>query len=263
MRVLKLFKRLDTKLPAKLNIAVVVSTWTGNPPEYLQRLIDSINKYDAGTTYDLFLCANGEDYTISETLQCHFNCIYIRENSGYNLGAWDYAWRRLPQYTHFLFLQDDCIVKKNKWLSRFVSVFNSSIDVGLVGEYFSRGWDHSWEVLTTNTAANKSFTEQKRKKAVGYNEQLKRWGIDPGDRASHLTSVVHYTSRKILEEVDGYNLGQTYQEAVAAEIGFSRKLIAKGYKLVQVGRSRHSVIAHPQWPSGSLIKRWCRVLKMR
>ena len=260
---MKLFKRLDTKPPAKLNIAVVVSTWTGNPSEYLQRLIDSINKYDAGTNYDLYLCANGEDYTISETLQCYFKCIYIRENLGYNLGAWDYTWRRLPQYTHFLFLQDDCIIHRKNWLSRFVRCFMNNPNVGLVGEYFSRGWDYSWEDLTTRSSGKKTFSEKKRKKAVGYNEVLTQWGIDPGDRASHLTSVVHYTSRKILEEVDGYNLGQTYKEAVAAEIGFSRKLIAKGYKLVQVGRSRHSVIAHPQWPSGSLIKRWCRVLKMR
>jgi hypothetical protein len=67
----------------------------------------------------------------------------------------------------------------------------------------------------------------------------------------------------ILEEVDGYNLGQTYKEAVAAEIGFSRKICAKGYQLVQIGRSRHSVIAHPQWPTESLSKRLFKVFKRK
>lgn len=256
-------KLLDAQSPAKPNIAVVVSTWVGNPPEYLQRLMTSINKYDAGVTYDLYLCANGEEYQISEKMRSCFKDIYIRENKGYNLGAWDYAWRRLPQYTHYLFLQDDCIIKKNKWLLRFSKVFSSNINVGLVGEYFSRGWDYSWEELSLGAAANKKINEKKRKNAADYKKILTLWEVDPGNRASHVTSVIHYTSRQILEEVNGYNLGQTYQEAVAAEIAFSRKIYARGYQCVQVERGRHSVIAHPQWPAESLRKKLFNMLRKK
>ncbi len=34
----------------------------------------------------------------------------MRENTGFNIGAWDYGWRHLPPYDYYLFLQDDCFI---------------------------------------------------------------------------------------------------------------------------------------------------------
>jgi hypothetical protein len=77
-----------------------------------------------------------------------------------------------------------------------------------------------------------------------------------------MTTVVQFTSRAILEEVDGYNLGFAKDEAAAAEFAFSRKIEARGYTLQQIGRRRHSRIAHPQWPSDAFLPKLKRsVLK--
>lgn len=75
--------------------------------------------------------------------------------------------------------------------------------------------------------------------------------------------MVQFTSRRILEEIGGYNIGRDKLEATAAEIAFSRKIAAKGYRLVQIGRRRHSRIAHPQWPSDAPAARIWRSVKKR
>ncbi len=47
----------------------------------------------------------------------------MRENTGFNIGAWDYGWRHLPPYDYYLFLQDDCfIVRKIPCLLRIESL---------------------------------------------------------------------------------------------------------------------------------------------
>jgi hypothetical protein len=86
-------------------------------------------------------------------------------------------------------------------------------------------------------------------------DQLALWGIPEGASARSVTTVVQYTSRRVLELVDGYNIGRTKSEAITAEIGFSRKIEAQGLTLVQIGQYRHSVISHPQWPSNHPIAR--------
>lgn len=79
MPVLKCFRPATKNLPDDPRIAVVISTWIGNPPDYLLRLMDSMNTHGAGMDYDLFLCANGETYKLPETLQNSFIKIFIRE----------------------------------------------------------------------------------------------------------------------------------------------------------------------------------------
>lgn len=111
-------------------------------------------------------------------------------------------------------------------------------------------------------AHDASATEGARLARI-YQETLARWRIPQGSTARHLTSVVHFTSRQILEEVRGYNLGRTYQETIAAEIGFSRKIEARGYRLIQIGRQRHSRIGHPQWDPLDFFLRLKRSVKKR
>jgi len=224
-----------------------------------------MQQFEAGLPYDLVLSANGSDYSPPSELTSRFRTIFVRENVGYNLGAWDYAWRRLSDYKWFLFLQDDCQIIRHRWLYRFQRRFDSVRDCGLVGEYLPRFYDRPWsdaedEVLTVTRTAS----EAERLRAIReYRHQLNRWGIPEGQTARNVTSVVHYTSRRILELVDGYNIGRTKTEAIAAEIAFSRKIEAQGLRLVQLGRYRHSTISHPQWPSNHPLARLKRSISKR
>ncbi len=246
-------------------VAIVISTWVGHPAQSLVRLCDSIVRHPARAEYDLFLCANGPAYSPPLELRPLFTRIFVRENTGYNLGAWNHAWRQLPEYDRFLFLQDECAVKRTGWLKDFLRRFDSTPACGLVGEHLIRSWDRPWSVLVEaqGREAKDPRAIQRALSARSYREILARWGIPEGPTARHLTTVVHFTSRSILEEVGGYNLGQTYQEAIAAEIGFSRKIVTHGYRLVQVGRWRHSRIGHPQWDRLGFFRRLERSLRKR
>ena len=114
---------------------------------------------------------------------------------------------------------------------------------------------------------SRSFKNWKSSERVAdmtfFRAQLGRWGMPEGDSALSVTAVVQYTCRRVLELVDGYNLGLTKSEAIAAEIGFSRKIEAQGFVLLQLGRYRHTAISHPQWPSNHPIARLKRSIKKR
>jgi hypothetical protein len=225
-------------------IAVVISGWTGHTSRPLAALCKSIAQHEPGADYDLVLCANGLDFQLPAELTDTFAEVFIRENTGFNLGAWDHAWRNLPRHDWFLFMQDDCLVVRNRWLRNFLSRFESVPHCGLVGEHLNRDWDHSWDDLT-DPLAGFSYCAA----ANVYRQTLSRWSVLEGDTGLHVTTVVQFTSRDILEQVDGYPIGRDHPEAIAAEIAFSRKIAALGCELVQLGRHRHSRIAHPQWPS--------------
>jgi len=244
------------------NTAVIVSTWDGNPSGYICSLIDSLKRYDAGVPYDIYLCANGESYRLPKNLSNIFKKVFIRENTGFNLGAWDHAWRILPQYENYLFMQDDCYIKKDNWVKDFIGYFNSIEKCGLVGEYLNKSWDMPWTELTSADGKHK-VSKKKRERAGFYIETLRKWGIPKGETASHLTSVVHFTSRKVLEEVDGYIIVDDYHEAIAAEIAFSKKIQNKGYEIVQIGKFRHTRIGHRQWISDGFFSRLANSIKKR
>ncbi len=241
-------------------LAVVVSTWIGNPPEYLLGLCGTMGRKAAGAAFDLFLSANGLGYRVPEPVAGRFSEIFVRENTGYNLGAWDHAWRRLPDYGRFLFLQDDCAVLRRNWLQDFTQRFDETRRCGLVGEHFR--WDEPWGRLVEEQAPEPGLEWEGKpvSRARYYRATLRRWGIPEGPTARHLTSVVHFTSRPVLEAVDGYRQGRTYHEAIAAEIGFSRAIEAAGFQLAQVTRRRHSRIGHREWESRGALRRLGRWL---
>ena len=246
-------------------IAVVVSTWSGSPPDNLVSLCRSMDRHAAGLPYDLILTANGPDYALSPRLADRFQAVFVRENVGYNLGAWDHAWRRLLGYDRFLFLQDDCVVTRRKWLTRFNQCFEDTPLCGLVGEYIPSKYAKAWSELID--PRSRSFATWEGTERVAemtfFRVQLAQWGIPEGDSARAVTAVVQYTSRDILKLVDGYNIGRTKSEAIAAEMAFSRKVEAQGFALTQLGRYRHSVISHPQWPSDHPIARLKRSIIKR
>jgi hypothetical protein len=235
--------------------AVVVSTWNGAPPEHLILLCRSIDRHPAGMDFTLYLSANGLDYQVPSPLDGRFERVFRRPNRGYNLGAWNHAWRQLRNHDRFLFLQDDCLIRRDHWLAAFTRCFDATTCCGLVGEHLNRWWNRPWTELERLDAGDLMVDGAAVARARYYRDALVRWSVPPGETARHLTAVVQFTSRAILDEVGGYEEGRSYDEAVAAEIAFSRKIEAHGYRLVQLGRTRHSWVAHRDWPDEGTLGR--------
>ncbi len=248
-----------------MRIAAVISTWTGNPSSHLHQLCQSLSQHQPGQDYDLFLSANGLDYSPANDLRRLFKEIFVRENTGFNLGSWNYAWQHLTAYDRFLFLQDDCVVLRNGWLGAFVRRFDRTRNCGLVGETLQYGWAKPWSALCSPEPMDRRDRDPVERAAWAQfvRKTLAGCGITEGSTGRHITTVVQFTSRSILEQVKGFNIGETKQEAIAAEIGFSRKIEALGYVLVQVARRRHSVIGHRQWPKNTFFARLRRSIVKR
>lgn len=244
-----------------MNIVIVISTWVEHPPIYLERLLDSIKKYPAGIEFDLCLSANGKDFKLSQELSNEFDHIFIRENIGFNIGAWDYAWRQLKDYDHFLFLQDECLILKSNWLKMYVDTYENNPEIGLLGENYQKSWDKPWDYLIHDSTGKVSA--KKKNNALLYYETIKSWDIDPGKSAGHLTTVVQFIKRDLLLKIHGYQVEEEYQLAIAAEIGFSKKVESTRYKVYQISKHRHKLIGHPQWPSNDLFSRLSRSFKKR
>lgn len=239
-----------------MTVDVVISVWNENPSEWLAALVASIDAHPAGHEFALVLAANGEDYVVPESIAARFDEVFVRPNVGFNIGAWDHAWRRRPA-DQFLFLQDDCVVRSDGWLADFVACLGSSEQVGLVGEHLNKNWNVTWDELTAG--ANAGLAER----AQRYKARIEEWGVDAGAHARHLTTVVQFTSRAVLEAVDGFHIAGAYEDAVAAEIAFSRKIEATGRTLAQIGGRRHSRIGHREWESDGFFAKLRRSAQKR
>jgi len=84
--------------------------------------------------------------------------------------------------------------------------------------------------------------------------------------SSPTRSMAWYTAsraRTVLEEVDGFPIAREYEDAIAAEIAFSRTVEASGRALAQVGRRRHSRIGHREWEQDGFFARLRRSAQKR
>ena len=153
----------------------------------------------------------------------------------------------------FLFLQDDCYLKRPIWVYDFEFRPENDPGIGLLGEEVM--WeDMTWEYIRKATDRDLGRTAWPEGEPVhpldAYQELLKNHGVPLGAVGTHLPSLILYTSRKVLEEVGGFPfMGSTYRQAVACEIGISRVIEAKGYRISRVKDASFHLIGHPQWTS--------------
>jgi hypothetical protein len=240
---------------------VVVSYWTGRSTKELAALLRQMKRVDAGAPFDLVVVCNGGDLA-PLALPNEFDGlrprVLNRENTGWNLGAWEYGWREAGAYDYYLFLQDDCFLKRAGWVADFEFRFENDPGIGLVGEEIM--WDEmSWPVISTATERDLGRLawpeDEPVHPLITYQELMKQRGIPPGEVGTHLQSLILCAPRKILEEVGGFPwIGTTYREAVACEIGVSRLIASKGYRIARVSNQSFQFIGHRQWTHWNVLR---------
>jgi len=229
-------------------VAVIVASWSGSNSDSVARLVSGMHDHTAGIDFNLYCCINGEGFTLPDSLSARFTRVFRRENLGFNLGAWDYCWRNLPGHDYFLFLQDECFIRRRNWLKGFLSAYRRLPGAGLVGENYNTRWSKPWDTLT-----DEAYSRRIAKRARCYRFWLEQRNIPIGSHAGHLATVAQFTSREVLEQVGGFDICESYDEAIAAEIAFSRKCINAGMGIAQADVRRHFFIGHPQWPCDRLL----------
>ena len=242
---------------------VVVSHWTGHSTRTLVRLLRQMSSVNAGAPFDTLVVCNGGDVrplVLPGADRLHAR-VLNRENVGYNIGAWEAGWRSAGLYEFFLFLQDECFIKRPGWVSEFEYRMENDRGLGLLGEAMM--WDQmSWQYIRTATDRDLGSTVLLPGETIHPLEQyaafLDARGIPRGDVGTHLQSLVLFTRRAVLEEIGGFPLGRTYREAVAGEIGFSRLIAARGYRIARIRDAAFHFIGHQQWTRSDRIYRKAR-----
>jgi hypothetical protein len=253
-------------MDGKPRTCVIISYWTAQPAKNLHRLLAEMQKIDAGAPYDLLIVCNG-GLELPLILPARFNSlkprIINRENTGYNLGAWECGWRNAGEYEYFLFLQDDCRLNRRNWVNDFELCMSRDEGIGLLGEAIM--WDQApWQQIREDTDRDLGPAAWPEGEPVhpidAYLALLDQHGIPRGKCGSHLQSLILFTSRSILEQINGFPImGSDYRAAVACEIGFSRLIESRGYRLSRIGSRSFELIGHRQWNEENKLKvhlRW-------
>lgn len=230
---------------------VIVSLYEPRSRTPLVALLDSLESFDPGCGYDLAVAVNrtGTGPLLLPRKTGNLRIIE-RPNEGMNIGAWDHAWRECGGYRGYLFLQDECQAQAAGWLSAFR---DAALDerVGLVGESWNAGWDRPWMEMRRAVAA-----QQMREHWIGgqpanrvdvYQSFMQAHGVDPGERAGHLRSLVWYARREVLERMGGFLHGANYGECIAAEIAATKRAEQLGWKAMQVDARPFSRFRHLEW----------------
>jgi hypothetical protein len=231
-------------------VLIVISHYNAWETDQLIALLDQIAETPAGHPYRLRIVVNQarpksihlpDRHAAIETL--------YRENTGFNIGAWEHGWRTGPPFDIYLFLQEECRIARRNWLLPFVRQLRRD-KVGLLGEQM--GWNSTWQFLKDYTGPYCqswiTLDDGRRvDRATFYMNFLDQRGIPCGPKGDHLQSLVLCTTRPILEAVNGFFIGANYNEAVACEIAISKQVQAMGLRTKQVGLLPFTCIEHAQW----------------
>lgn len=230
---------------------IAISFYDRRPVEPLVDMLDSLDRYPSGETYDRVICVNSTGaQSLPETITSRVDGVLERSNAGMNIGAWDAAWRHWRGRPAYLFLQDECFAVRAGWMDDVLAALEQP-GVGMVGEAFNTQWDQPWDALREGPGRD-SLPEHLIDGVPGnrvdvYLHHMHRYGIDPGPGGRHLRSLVWAFQGAVLEAIDGFAQGTNYGECIAAEIGASRAVEALGLTLRQVGTTPFHAFRHREW----------------
>ncbi|PPD54307.1 MAG: hypothetical protein CTY10_07735 [Methylotenera sp.] len=210
-------------------------------------------KVKAGCEFGLIVVCNGgneQPLYLPARFQKLNAIVLNRENSGYNIGAWNFGWQSAKSsYSYFMFLQDDCFLKEKNWLYQYQYRLSTDDKLGLLGEVIM--WDRmTWHYIrqATDRDLGGDWYDKNQPHPIDfYQNYLASNNIPKGELGSHLQSIILFTSSKILSEIGGFPVGKTYQDAIACEIGISRMIESKGYRISKVDDYPFKLIGHRQW----------------
>jgi hypothetical protein len=243
----------------KTKTCVIICYWTGRSTQRLHQLLNQMLTIDAGTDFNLAIVCNGGDknpLTLPKKFDALRPQIFNRENVGLNIMAWDYGWRAVGDYEYYLFLQDECFLKKTGWVSEFEYRMSADQGIGLLGEYIM--WPNmTWQFIRQATDRDLGvdwFPGESVHPLDFYQNYMTQQGISTTEIGSHLMCLVIFTKLSILQEINGFLPCKTYREAISSEIALSRLIASKGYRISYVKDERFVMIGHYQWTQQNKMK---------
>jgi hypothetical protein len=241
----------DSSAQSDTRALVVISYYDRRPLTYLSTLLNSLGTFNAGRDFDVLVVVNQTRESLPKLQSTPFPVSVMgRENAGMNIGAWDAGWRASPGRSVYVFMQDECIVQRDGWLTAYAERCLEP-DVGLVGESLNEAWSRPWHQLRLLHAGSRMpdhlIDGNPADRVDVYLDCMRRWGIDPGPTAMHLRSLVWAATFPTLVKIGGFPVGANYGDCIAAEISVSRKVAAARLRVVQVRQAQFYFTIHREW----------------
>ena len=233
---------------------VVISFYDRRDIDNLDKLLCSMQRHDAGADYSVCIVVNRtSDVKISPGF--NVDSILYRNNTGMNIGAWDFGWRKNPGFSDYLFLQDECYICKDGWISAFQEAAREP-KVGLVGEALNTKWDQSWDRLKKLQQdiclPEHEINGCKANRVDVYLKFLSDHNVPAGSNGKHMRSLVWFFRHDVMKRIDGFPGGGNYGECIASEIGVSKKIESLGLSVIQVKEMPFYFIRHLEWNQDSV-----------
>ena len=241
---------------------VVISYYSRRPIEPLRQLLQSLCERDAGGAFKVAIVVNrADDSMLNLDFEDLKVDIHYRDNVGMNIGAWDYGWRRYTNFSFALFLQDDCYLVRDGWLSALAEKHATGTS-GLIGESINTSWNLSWKELRNrekNVQLPEHNVDGKSANRIDiYLKQFSEWGILAGQNGLHIRALSWSIREATLSAMNGFPIGNNYAECIAAEIAVSKKVQQLGLPLSGFSTLPFHFFRHKEWnqnvPGGDFTK---------
>lgn len=227
-------------------ILTVVSYYAARTDRHLKALLGNLS--DVAEQVLLVQNIDGRTETSLDEVSARFRVLSV-PNRGMNIGAWNAAFRALPDYDHYVFLQDECALVDREYQDRYIAKLSTK-GSGMTGESINPKWNAPWSHIIASPL-NYKITDPIYGSIVDrvsfYLNCLNRWGIDPGPKATHLRALAWGFTNECLRMIDGFPVGGSKEECIAAEIAVSRNAVARGFGVSQVGVMPFECFSHAEW----------------
>ncbi len=238
-------------MPVPVRTLVVVSFYDARPRQDLDALLADLASVAAGAPFEVLVVVNqtrAEPTAITAAVPGLR--VLHRPNAGYNIGAWDHGYRSAPDYDVYVFLQDECQLRRPGWLRAFLLRLQRP-GVGLVGERKNPAWCAPWADIERRFAGHTLDGHQidgaPAERLPTYRAFWQRHGVDPGARGDHLQTLMLAVRGEVLARCGGFLVGADSGDALASEIATSKRVEMLGLSVEEVGPRPFTWITHPQW----------------
>jgi hypothetical protein len=225
---------------------IVVSHYDLRSKAILQDLINSL----IGGQCDIVVVVNNDDVdSVHRDKFCPGVVRINRPNAGMNIGAWDCAFREFPDYEYYIFLQDECMVRNFSFIEAYIARLSDAA-IGVVGESINYKWSINWNLISKsslNYAVGLNNLGNKVGRVEYYLYMMKKWGVEPGVTGRHLRALVWALRGDVLLKINGFPIGTSKEECIAAEIAVSKSVEQLGLRVEQVDVDAFKYIQHSEW----------------
>jgi hypothetical protein len=232
------------------NFLIIISFYEQRRVEYLQSLINQI----LPLTQNFIVVINSDSREKIEIVNKDNVRYVFRPNIGMNIGAWYCGCQLFPEYSNYIFLQDECVILNTNFIQNYLKKLNVA-GIGLTGESINNKWNLTWAELSRSSLNyNISFKDSCVDRVSFYLSMLRKWGINPGTTGRHMRSLIWALSKSTINEIGGFPLGLNKEECIASEIAISKKIESIGLSVEQVSSLPFSFVSHREWRSDGLSK---------